>query len=435
MKTKTVMGWIFLLFICIIPVFLWFIFGPGTANLVDYASITHSLGQLTGLVGMTMFAMTFLLSTRIDFIEDVFGGLDKAYIVHGILGGTALIFILFHPILLVLKYIPQQMALAGQYLSFSSSWSVNFGIIALLTLVLLIVLTLYVKMRYHTWKFTHEFLGLAFLFAVFHIFLVRNTVAQDNIFDGYFIYATIVSIIGVFGFLYSLFIKGRYTKHAIYTVSNIKKKNTFFEIIMVPNHKPIAYKSGQFIFVRFYNHKLSKEAHPFSLASRSNNPNIRIIIKKLGDFTNQLDNLQVGDKVAVEGPYGRFNYVSNGKDQVWVAAGIGVTPFLGMVQDLDNTRVKEKIFMYYSVADEPDFIGTELLEETANKINSFKYIPWNAKKQGFITVNDISKQVGKLTGKEFFICGPPRFKEAIINGLVSLKISKDDIHEEVFDFK
>jgi predicted ferric reductase len=438
MKLKILFGWSILLILSFIPVFLWFYLGPGTEELVDYSSITHSLGELTALVGMTMFALTFILSTRISFIEDIFGGLDKVYITHGILGGTTLIMILFHPILLVLKFIPDNFKQASIYLLPGSHWSVNFGIIALLGLILLISITLFTKIKYHKWKFSHEFLGLVFIFAVLHTFLVRGDASKDLIFTGYYVYAAIVSIIGVGGFSYSLFLKNRLFKVARYRIISINKKNdTTYEIQMAPEHKPIEYKSGQFIFVRFYNQNLSPESHPFSIASKSNNPIIKIIVKNLGDFTSRLIHLKVGDEVSIEGPYGRFNYKTNlDKDQVWIAGGIGITPFIGMAKDLkDNTNFKCGIYLFYSCKNNSDFVCLNELKEIEQKVDKFKVVLWASNLRGYLKVNDIMESSGGLKNKEFYLCGPEGFKNGIIKNLIKSGVSKNRIHTEEFGFR
>jgi predicted ferric reductase len=436
---KKIFGWAILLFSSFLPVFLWLYFGPGSEELVDYSSITHSLGELTALVGMTMFALTFILSTRIRFIEDIFGGLDKAYISHGILGGTALIMILFHPILLVLKFIPDNFTQAALYLLPNSHWSVNFGIIALLGLISLISITLFTKIKYHKWKFSHEFLGLVFVFAVLHTFLVRGDASKDLIFSGYYIYAIIVSIIGLGGFSYSLFLKDRLFKAAKYRIKSIKRLNkTTFEIQMTPEHKPLEYKSGQFIFVRFYNEKLPKEAHPFSIASKSNNPIIKIIVKNLGDFTSKLSHLKVGDMVSLEGPYGRFNYKNNpNKDQVWVAGGIGITPFLGIAKDLitNSSSIKHKIYLFYSCREDSDFICLSELKDIEQKVDNFKVFPWSSSRKGYFRVKNITEVIKSLKDKEFYLCGPKGLKNSIIKNLIKSGVPKGNIHTEEFDFR
>lgn len=432
---KSFFGWLAIVLISLIPVFLWFNFGAGAIEFSNYGDVVHSLGEILGLVGMTIFALTFILSTRIKAIEDIFGGLDKVYIVHGILGGVALIFILFHPIFLVLKFIPQNISQAAAYLLPSTYWSINFGILSLLGLIILIYITLFTKMKYHRWKFTHEFLGLMFLFAVLHIFLVRGSVSADNIFTGYFTYATLVSLIGISAFSYSLFLKNRLMKNAVYKISKIDSHENTFVLELEPEHKPLSYKSGQFVFIRFYNKKLSKEEHPFSIASTSGSDKIRIVIKKLGDFTDKLGHLNTGDKVSLEGPYGRFHFRNYGKkNQVWIAGGIGITPFIGMAEDLLEGKGKDvKVDLYYSVSKKEDFIGYEFLGGISKKIERFRFFPWNTSQKGYINENELKKS--DLKNSEVFICGPSKFKESLIRKLIKLGVRKRDIHEEVFDFR
>lgn len=435
MRTKTFLGWLVLVLLSLIPVFLFFKFGYDTDNFINYSSSTHTLGELFGLVAITMFALTFILSTRIKFIEDIFGGLDKVYLVHGIFGGTALILILFHPVFLVLKFVPENITLAMNYLLPSSHWSVNFGILALLGMILLIYITLFTKMKYNRWKFTHEFLGLVFLFAVLHMFLVRGDASKDMIFQGYYVYASFVAAIGLSAFSYSLFLKNRFAKNAVYVIKEIEKQKNSFIISLIPDHKPLDYQSGQFVFIRFFNEHLSKEAHPFSIASRSGDSVMKIVIKKLGDFTEKLEHLNIGDKVSIEGPYGKFHFKNyKGKNQVWVAAGIGVVPFLGMVEDLKK-EPGIKIDLYYTVSDESDFIAYDFLLEASKNIHGFRFIPWVSAKRGRITAEDIEKISGSFSNKEFFFCGPESLKETLIHKLIKAGVSKNNLHEEVFDFR
>lgn len=419
----------------IFPALLLFILGPGSEKIDTYNGITHLLGQISGLIAMTMFALTFILSTRLKFIEDIFGGLDKAYIIHAIFGGTAFILAMFHPIFLVLKYIPADIRLAASYLLPSSHWSVNFGIIALLGMVLLLYFTFYTKMRYNYWKISHKFFGFFFIIAALHIFLITD-LSQDYIFKGYYIYATIVSIIGFAGFFYSLFIKNKLIRKAIYKIETIKQKNgQVHDIIMTPVFKPIKYKSGQFIFIQFFNKHLSREPHPFSIASRSDYEKIRVVIKNLGDYTSKLNMLKPGNRVSIEGPYGRFNHERNDRDQIWIAAGIGITPFIGMAEDVHHNKIKGKIDLYYSVRQQEDFISLDFFKKVQIDKKNFNLIPWITSKKGRITANNIKNISKNFKNKEFYMCGPQPFKDDIRKGLIKHGVSKKNIFEEEFSFR
>lgn len=435
MRPRPWLGWLIVAVICATPLVLLFTLGPGE-SLGSFAQVTQMLGEATALVGITAMALTFVLSTRLPFIEDFFGGLDKVYVAHGVLGGSALALVVFHPIFLVVKFIPSNLRLAALYLLPSGFWSVDFGIVALLGLAFLVGITLYSKMKYQKWKFTHEFLGVVFAFSIVHMILVRGRASHDFIFHGYYVFAALVAAVGLGAFAYSLLLKNRVMKEAVYVIQRIERANDTYEITMAPNHKPLRYTAGQFVYVRFYNERLSREAHPFSIASRSDSPTITIVAKSLGDFTSDLHALEVGDKVAIEGPYGRFNLSSrNEADQVWVAGGIGITPFLGMAQDLRHHVRSHRVDLYYSVRRADEYVGLGQLRSLEAENRNFRFFPWTVSERGFIRVDDIAESSGELKGKEFFLCGPPGFKSAIRTGLLESGVRASSIYEEEFSFR
>jgi len=410
-----------IILLSIIPAIMLLIASP---RLDSYENITHALGQITALIGMTLFAITFILSTRMGFLERIFGGLDKVYRIHSFVGASAFILLLFHPLLLVMKYIPDNLGLAAKYILPGGHLSVDLGIIALTGMIILLSITLYMKMKYNRWKFSHEFLGIFFMVAVFHIFMVRGTVSRDDIFPGYPIYALIVSAIGILGFIYSLMIRRMFCSR--YEVKSVSCMNSCFDIVLRPLGKPKRYNSGQFMFLKFYSKGLSHESHPFSIASGSNDENIRFIIKKLGDFTGMLENVKEKDIVLVEGPYGSFNRNSR-REQVWIAGGIGITPFIGMAKDLSGARVD----LYYSARFEGEFVALEDFGKIAEKNRNFRIHTWNSSEKGKITIKDMA--YGK--DKEFYICGPPEMKNALKKVLIESGIEDNHIVEEDFGFK
>ncbi|WZB73187.1 FAD-binding oxidoreductase [Achromobacter xylosoxidans] len=98
------------------------------------------------------------------------------------------------------------------------------------------------------------------------------------------------------------------------------------------------HQAGQFAFVRF---DRREGAHPYTIASAPRPDGaIRFEIKALGDYTSRLPGaLRVGQPVEVEGPYGCFQLDADaGAPQVWVAGGIGVTPFLAWLDTWPPTR-------------------------------------------------------------------------------------------------
>lgn len=95
------------------------------------------------------------------------------------------------------------------------------------------------------------------------------------------------------------------------------------------------HRPGQFAFVSFDD---KEGAHPFTIASADRGDRaVSFQIKALGDYTGRLaEQLQPGQAVRVQGPYGRFDLArcNPRARQIWIAGGIGVTPFLAWLEAL-----------------------------------------------------------------------------------------------------
>src|SRR5690606_18917013 len=97
------------------------------------------------------------------------------------------------------------------------------------------------------------------------------------------------------------------------------------------------HRAGQFAFVTF--DRVEGE-HPFTIACADRGDRwVTFEMKALGDYTRGLaQRLQARAPVTVEGPYGRFSLAPDhsGRPQIWVAGGIGVTPFLAWLESLQD---------------------------------------------------------------------------------------------------
>lgn len=113
---------------------------------------------------------------------------------------------------------------------------------------------------------------------------------------------------------------------------------------IVPKHRPWDYKAGQYVFVQVP--QLSRfQWHPFTVSTCINNT-MQVHIKADGDWTNSLRDLaQKGKRttinIGLDGPFGApaqrfydFEY------SMVFGAGIGVTPFSGVLTDLQNHELE-----------------------------------------------------------------------------------------------
>ncbi len=130
--------------------------------------------------------------------------------------------------------------------------------------------------------------------------------------------------------------------------------------------------AGQFLFVKFEGEKGLDESHPFTISSAPSDDMLRLTIKSSGDFTRHLfANLKVGTSAVVEGAYGMFNYKTGGEKQIWVAGGIGVTPFLSFLRDLKDD-LSHHVDFYYTVRHKEETVFVDEIEGIVKKYPRLK---------------------------------------------------------------
>lgn len=421
---------IIVLILTLIPVIIWTQIAPLSARFTDLNMITTSIGQILGLLGMTLFSINLILAGRFKWLDQYFKGLDKVYQNHSVIGMLAFSLILFHPLFLVISYLSLSANAAALFFVPFINWPITWGVLSLTLMIGLLVLTLYLKLKYHIWKFSHKFLTLAFILAVIHTLTIASDITRSNLLRYYII---TLSIIGLMVSIRQGLFRKIAIKKVKYSVVNVTALNdSVVEIEMAPMEKKINFTPGQFCFFNFESKDVSFESHPFSISGSANECNLKITVKNLGDFTETLKNLKIGDRVLIDGPYGQFSPLNlKSKKQIWIAGGIGVTPFLSMMATLP---AEYQIDFYYSVKDKGEAIRIKDLEELSEKNPNFKFILWSAKDRGYISGQAISQLSQGLSDKEILFCGPSGFMASLNNQFQALGISKDRIHYENFNF-
>jgi len=403
---------------------------PLGARFVDLNSTTTSLGQILGLIGMVMFSINLILAGRLKFLDKYFHGLDKVYLNHSRLGSISFSLILFHPLFLVIKYITFSLKQAALFFIPFINIPITWGIISLVIMVALISFTFYIKLKYNIWKMSHKFMILAFFFAVLHTIFIYSDVSRNNFLRYYILsFAFIGLVISIRQALFSKFLIKKFK----YKVKNINQLNPdILEIEMEKQNKKMNFKPGQFAFFSFYGEEVSVESHPFSISSSSAGDSLKITVKNLGDYTGLLSKLKKSDSVIIDGPYGDFSYKKvDNKNQIWIAGGIGITPFFSMAQSLESGY---KVDLYYSVKENKEAVYVKNFEEISQKNQDFKFNLWDASEKGYINSGLILNLSKGLDSKDIFLCGPPMFMESLKNQFLSLGVDIKKIHYENFSF-
>lgn len=391
-----------------------------------------SVSQTLGLLGSVLMSVTFVLGSRAKFLEDLFGGMDKVLKIHHISGGVSFLMLISHPMIMAIEAIPNY-KIAASYFFLGENISYNFGVLALYTMIATLIFTLVIRLPYHIWIKTHDLMGVVLIFAGLHIYLISSDVSR---FLPLRLWIFLFLVAGLVSYAYKVFLYGKYGPKFQYMVSSVRRVGNVIEICMQPKRDRIHFRAGQFVFVNFEREGL-KEKHPFTVSSSPDKKEMRLSIKALGDHTKKVDQLKRGVDANVWGPYGRFyKYFDEAEHEVvMVAGGIGITPFLSMInQEIDRPH-RRKIWLFYAAKDKKEAVYNQEIENMNKKLENLIYFRFFNSKEERISGEVLTDKIGNLINKKIYICGPAAMMDSLCSQLVRIGVPKRNIMIEDFAFK
>ncbi len=438
-------------FIIIISItLLWLLADPILWSSYKFFPLRKSMLTYTGIMAIAVMSISMVLATRPLVVEPIIGGLDKTYRLHKWLGITGLIFSVLHYLwVMVPKWLVGWgvMHKPGRHKSHEETLSIlryfkgqhdlaeSIGEWAFYALVLFIILALVKWFPYRYFFKTHRLIAFIYLFLVFHsIILMKHDYWGEAIAP----LTVLLMFGGTVGAFISLSRKIGASRRAVGKIKEMHyhSDNRILNISIDLQNSWSGHEAGQFAFVTF-----DKEEghHPFTISSAwKNDARIEFLIKGLGDYTKTLPNiLKEGDNVEIEGPYGQFDFSQGKSRQIWVAGGIGITPFIARMEDIAtknlNMQVNGYIDLFYST-NEPDECFINTIKKSA-EVACVKLHVLVAYKDGLLNTEQICKQVPDWESSTIWFCGPKEFGKALREGFINKGLTNDDFHQELFDMR
>lgn len=410
-----------------IPVCLWLL-GGADADVIITDSVLRfeALAVVTGLVGISLLAINIILSARIHIFSRLFLGLDRTYRAHRVIGSLVIIFLMLHAMFITAKFSTLSLEQGFDFLT-STDAALVIGKLALIVLIALVAISLYLNIRYEWFIRIQRILGAMLFLGGLHALFAPGTELQRNI--PLLIYMTLLCGFAAGLYIYRSVFHKSITQTYTYTVKQVQTKANITAITMTPQDKIMPFYAGQFAFFTFNNPHIASESHPFSISSSSDSDTIRICVKHSGDYTNTINVLQPGDSVRIEGPYGQFSFTkAEHRTQVWLAGGIGITPFLSMIHSLDSAT---KVILYYSVRTAADAVFLPELRAAAKRHKNFTFHYRFTDDAPRFNARDI--RMNKTC--DYLLCGPVSMMKQLEKQLQAGGVSKNNIYYEEFSLR
>lgn len=407
--------------------------------------LRKELINITGVISFLMMGLIMLLAIRPRWL-DQYLGLDKMYHLHKWAGIWAIIFAGLHYAIKLGKPVlqfffeqgprmrgarPQLTGLEGwldQFVGFAKDvgeWSVYF-------LFVVLALTLWNKFSYKLWRYLHKLMAPVFLLLAIHAVVLTP---WHYWFQPLGILIGLACMIGSIAAVISMLgLIGKTSTHAGKVVE-VKHLGNCVEVTCQLSGE-WQHKAGQYAFFR---HDRLEGAHPFTISSADEGNNtIRFSIKALGDYTQYLQkNIQQGDRVEVEGPYGLFDYQrSADAHQLWIGGGIGITPFIAWIESMIQTQdYKTQVEFYYCVCNDKDADYAQYLQDLCENLPNVTLHVHYSDQDGYLTVDKVMDNINQPISDIWF-CGPSQFAKTIKRDLaVRYQSGAPIFHQEMFQMR
>jgi len=422
---KRNLGNLIVITIVILNVLIWFVFPPTNDGRENFERAWA--GEIIGSTVIILMAVSLFLSARPKWVEPYFGGLDKMYQTHRRAAISAFLLLFLHVLVVPISAVWR----LGNYMAMTAF--LGIATLVLVTIAPRIpILSRLTNATYDGWRKTHRFMGLFFALGFFHSFFVNSLSALTA-----FSWVQFIFIIGLVSYLYVVFFSDLSKERLPYTVVNFKRLNgNTAQVSLLPKSRSLLHRAGQFLFVRFESDQDLAEPHPFTISSAPGEEHLRLTIKACGDWTRRLfQTLAPGAGAWVEGAYGLFDYKQGGQKQVWIAGGIGVTPFLSFIRDA-NGKLNREVDFFYTIRTREEALFLDEIMAASSREPSFRPHIRFSLEDGSLSMTDILNQVGEdVSRHHIYMCGPLGMVQAFAQHFHTQGVPWAQIHFEEFNFR
>lgn len=242
-------------------------------------------------------------------------------------------------------------------------------------------------------------------------------------------------------FVYIVSPKGR---HILQLVKKEEIATGVYEYSFAPDHH-FNFKPGQYLEWTIPAKKSDDRGNRryFTIASSPTEKEIRLGVKfyePYSSYKQQLKNMNIGATISTSHLGGDFVLPRNkNKKIVFIAGGIGVTPFRAMTQFLVDTQDKRQVTLFYSNKTVSEIAYKDVFDNAAHAIGMKTIYAVTDEKNpgpeyyaGMIDMALIQREVPDFKERVFYVSGPQGMVEAFKTTLSGLGVPRFNIRTDYF---
>jgi predicted ferric reductase len=413
-------------------------------------SVGSVIGQWLGAEAVLLMSIGMVLISALPWVEQWFDGIDRAAIWHRRVMITAMVLLVVHAELATNPHpTPIGFGLGG------------LGLLGLLVLVAWAIAPRWrsvipralrepvAQLRrtgfgdglrrvlggYDRWRTVHRLAGLFLAVGFAHGLMDATTFGSPVLRWSYLA----IGAVGLGCYVYRELFARRFAALHDYQVAAVTPvAPDLTELTLRPLGRRLDFVPGQFALL-YVEGKDGWHRHPFTIASAPQEETVRVTVKALGDFTSTIaDVIEPGTPAVLGEAHGHFDHRRGGDTQIWIAAGVGVTPFLSWLRAAAPGGLAPNVDFFYTVAGPAPF-ADELDSLVAGHTGVRLHLV-DSTVTGRLTVPTVLTVTRAATHAEprqtsVFLCGPGPMLAAFEAELGAAGVRRRNIHREYFDLR
>ncbi len=249
----------------------------------------------------------------------------------------------------------------------------------------------------------------------------------------------------VFGNIFSYLVSPK-KRLVLNLKEKIKLSDEIYDFSFVPDSK-LNFKAGQYLEWTLP-HKNSDDRGLRRYLTIASSPSEEImtfgikIPKNPSSFKKKLLELQEGEKIYAGQLSGDFTLPKNKSEKlVFIAGGIGITPFRSILKHLINTNETRDIILFYTCSEADSFVYLDIFNQAKEKLGIKTVLvlthkenlpqDWNGE-TGHLTAEIIQKHANDFDKRKYYISGPHSMVDSYKSLLRKMKIPGKNIITDYF---